>query len=65
MYGTALEEAVSFHEISAKEHFALLLGNEGEGVSQQLLAQTTQVHILLFNITFIIYDFHLKGQPFK
>ncbi|MCD8785899.1 TrmH family RNA methyltransferase [Staphylococcus gallinarum] len=70
VYGTALEEAVSFHEISAKDHFALLLGNEGEGVSQQLLAQTTQ------NLTIPIYGkaeslnvaiagsiliYHLKG----
>ncbi|GEQ04840.1 RNA methyltransferase [Staphylococcus gallinarum] len=70
VYGTALEEADSFHEISAKEHFALLLGNEGEGVSQQLLAQTTQ------NLTIPIYGkaeslnvaiagsiliYHLKG----
>ena len=34
VYGTALENAVSFKEIEAQSTFALLLGNEGEGVNQ-------------------------------
>ena len=34
VYGTALEDAVSFKEIEAQSRFALLLGNEGEGVNQ-------------------------------
>ncbi|MCG7338751.1 RNA methyltransferase [Staphylococcus sp. ACRSN] len=70
VYGTALEDAVSYHEVKPKENFALLLGNEGEGVSQQLLDQTTQ------NLTIPIYGkaeslnvaiagsiliYHLKG----
>ncbi len=42
VYGTALEDAVSFKEIEAQSRFALLLGNEGEGVNQELLQQTTQ-----------------------
>ena len=32
VYGTALENAVSFKEIEAQSTFALLLGNEGEGL---------------------------------
>lgn len=70
VYGTALEDAVSYHEVEAQERFALLLGNEGEGVSQQLLDQTSQ------NLTIPIYGkaeslnvaiagsiliYHLKG----
>ena len=42
VYGTALENAVSFKEIEAQSTFALLLGNEGEGVNQELLQQTTK-----------------------
>lgn len=49
IYGTALDEAVSFKEIEAQDTFALILGNEGEGVNEKLLNSTTQ------NLTIPIY----------
>ncbi|NWK84517.1 RNA methyltransferase [Staphylococcus sp. GSSP0090] len=70
VYGTALEDAVVYHQIPSQETFALLLGNEGEGVNDKLLSQTTQ------NLTIPIYGkaeslnvaiagsivmYHLKG----
>lgn len=71
VYGTALENAVSYHDIPSKQQsFALVLGNEGQGMSDALLAATTQ------NVTIPIYGraeslnvaiaagilmFHLKG----
>ena len=48
MYGTALENAVSFNDVEAQANFALVLGNEGE-VSTDLLKETTQ------NLTIPIY----------
>lgn len=42
IYGTALEDAVNFNEEAAQEKFALLLGNEGQGVDPELLAHTTK-----------------------
>ena len=42
VYGTVLENAVNFKEIESQPQFALLLGNEGEGVNQALLEQTTK-----------------------
>lgn len=71
VYGTALENAVSYHDVPSKqETFALVLGNEGQGMSDELLNATTQ------NVTIPIYGcaeslnvaiaagilmFHLKG----
>ncbi|MDW4216357.1 RNA methyltransferase [Staphylococcus saprophyticus] len=70
VYGTALEDAVVYNQIPSQETFALLLGNEGEGVNDKLLSQTTQ------NLTIPIYGkaeslnvaiagsivmYHLKG----
>ncbi|MCI2947322.1 RNA methyltransferase [Staphylococcus caledonicus] len=70
VYGTALENAVSYKEVTTQESFALLLGNEGEGVNKELLAHTSQ------NLTIPIYGkaeslnvaiagsillYHLKG----
>ncbi|RQX28850.1 RNA methyltransferase [Staphylococcus warneri] len=49
IYGTALDEALSFKEIEAQDTFALILGNEGEGVNETLLNSTTQ------NLTIPIY----------
>ena len=49
MYGTALENAVSFNDVEAQVNFALILGNEGEGVNPDLLKETTQ------NLTIPIY----------
>lgn len=48
MYGTALENAVSFNDIEAQANFALILGNEGEGVNSDLLKETTQNLTILF-----------------
>ena len=42
VYGTALEEAISFREIQPADAFALIVGNEGSGISPQLLAKTDQ-----------------------
>lgn len=42
VYGTSLENAVSYKNIEPSDSFALLLGNEGSGISPQLLAKTDQ-----------------------
>ncbi|MFQ3726438.1 RNA methyltransferase [Staphylococcus equorum] len=70
VYGTALDDAVAYNQIQSQEKFALLLGNEGEGVNPELLSKTSQ------NLTIPIYGkaeslnvaiagsivmYHLKG----
>ncbi|MCH4476198.1 RNA methyltransferase [Staphylococcus haemolyticus] len=70
VYGTALENAQPYKEIASQDIFALLLGNEGEGVNKALLNETSQ------NLTIPIYGkaeslnvaiagsillYHLKG----
>jgi len=40
IYGTALENGTTYREVSAGGSFALLVGNEGNGVSPELLEQT-------------------------
>lgn len=42
VYGTSLEESVSYKEIESGDAFALIVGNEGSGISPQLLAKTDQ-----------------------
>lgn len=43
VYGTALDErAESYHEVSSKDAFALIVGNEGNGVDPEILKQTTK-----------------------
>ena len=42
VYGTALEGASSFKEAEPGQAFALLMGNEGNGVSKELLGLTDQ-----------------------
>lgn len=42
VYGTALENGVSYQEVEAGADFALILGNEGSGVSKELLGCTDQ-----------------------
>ena len=37
VYGAALEEAVSFREISFSDRMALVIGNEGNGISEGIL----------------------------
>lgn len=42
VYGTALEKAIPYDQVEKSEAFALLVGNEGQGVDKKLLAKTTQ-----------------------
>jgi RNA methyltransferase, TrmH family len=42
VYGTSLENGQVFTEVQPTEAFALIVGNEGSGVNQQLLEQTTK-----------------------
>ncbi|MBP3949716.1 TrmH family RNA methyltransferase [Bacillus suaedae] len=42
VFGTALEGASSYSAIEPQEQFALIVGNEGEGVSQEILDRTDQ-----------------------
>lgn len=42
VYGTALENAVPYGEVTPTGSFALIVGNEGKGVRQELLAQCNQ-----------------------
>ncbi|CAM3947136.1 TrmH family RNA methyltransferase [Mesobacillus thioparans] len=42
VYGTALENGVVYTEAGSPEAFALLVGNEGNGVHKDLLEKTTQ-----------------------
>ncbi|CAM3045461.1 TrmH family RNA methyltransferase [Staphylococcus argensis] len=70
VYGTALQDAVAYQTVEQQDKFALILGNEGEGIKSELLEQTTQ------NLTIPIYGraeslnvaiagsiliYHLKG----
>ncbi len=42
VYGTALEGGVPFQQVDKADTFALLVGNEGQGVSKDLLGKTTK-----------------------
>lgn len=42
VFGTALQEAIPVHEAETQEKFALIVGNEGSGVSPELLQLTKQ-----------------------
>ena len=42
VYGTSLEESISYKEIEPSDTFALMVGNEGSGIHPQLLAKTDQ-----------------------
>lgn len=70
VYGTALEGARNFKEIEPQKHFALLVGNEGNGVDPKLLKQTDenlyipiygQAESLNVSIAAGILLYHLKG----
>ena len=37
VYGTSLHNAVDYREVQPQESFALIVGNEGNGVSQEVL----------------------------
>ncbi len=42
VFGTSLDEAISYRDIEVTDNFALIVGNEGAGISPQLLAKTDQ-----------------------
>lgn len=42
VFGTSLQRAVPVHEAETKERFGLIVGNEGSGVSLELLQKTDQ-----------------------
>jgi len=42
VYGTALENGVSYKEVQSSDAFALIVGNEGAGMNPLLLKQTTK-----------------------
>lgn len=42
VFGTSLESASTYTGIEPQENFALIVGNEGEGVSKELLEKTNQ-----------------------
>ncbi|MCC3356483.1 TrmH family RNA methyltransferase [Bacillus sp. REN16] len=42
VYGTSLKNAVDYKQAAAEESFAILVGNEGNGVNPELLVKTDQ-----------------------
>jgi len=40
VYGTSLDESVVYNSVKSQEQFALIMGNEGSGLSPELLVQT-------------------------
>jgi TrmH family RNA methyltransferase len=42
VYGTALRNAVSMYEVTPDDTFALIVGNEGQGVNEELLRKTVK-----------------------
>lgn len=42
VYGTALENAIPFTDVKTDGSFALVVGNEGSGITPQILAKTDQ-----------------------
>ena len=40
VYGTSLDDAVTYNHVESQSQFALIMGNEGSGLSQELLVQT-------------------------
>lgn len=70
VFGTALEGARKFKDIEPQKHFALILGNEGNGVDPNLLKQTNenlyipiygQAESLNVSIATGILLYHLRG----
>lgn len=46
VYGTALQNAVLYHEVKKEGKFALIMGNEGAGIHEDLLAKTDKYVII-------------------
>ncbi len=42
VFGTSLIEAIPYFEVEKTSHFALLFGNEGDGVGEEWLKRTSQ-----------------------
>jgi RNA methyltransferase, TrmH family len=42
IYGTSLENGTVYTEVKPSEHFALIMGNEGNGIQADLLTKTNQ-----------------------
>lgn len=42
IYGTSLQNGVSYKEVTSADRFCLIMGNEGSGVKKELLNQTTK-----------------------
>src|SRR5690606_25984746 len=42
VYGTSLEESISYKKVEPSDSFALIVGNEGSGINPQILAKTDQ-----------------------
>jgi RNA methyltransferase, TrmH family len=42
IYGTALENGTVYTEVKPSEQFALIMGNEGNGIQKELLSKTNQ-----------------------
>lgn len=42
VYGTALKNAVPFYEVERSDSFGLIVGNEGAGIDEDILAMTDQ-----------------------
>nr|WP_263313671.1 RNA methyltransferase [Mammaliicoccus sp. Marseille-Q6498] len=70
VFGTSLQNAINYQTVESEEHFALIMGNEGSGVDDTLLQQTTQnLNIPLYGkaeslnvaVSCGILLYHLKG----
>ncbi|WP_227396670.1 TrmH family RNA methyltransferase [Jeotgalibacillus aurantiacus] len=70
VFGTSLQEALPYREVDSKKEFALIMGNEGAGMKQELLEQTDQnLYIPIYGkseslnvaIAAGILLYHLKG----
>ena len=42
VYGTSLDESISYKNVEPSDSFALIVGNEGSGINPQILAKTDQ-----------------------
>ncbi|WP_019414213.1 RNA methyltransferase [Paenisporosarcina sp. TG20] len=40
VYGTSLEDSVTYNDVEPQQQFALIMGNEGSGLSPEILVQT-------------------------
>ncbi|MDQ0208069.1 TrmH family RNA methyltransferase [Alkalicoccobacillus murimartini] len=73
VFGTALEQASSYSAIQPQKNFALILGNEGEGVNKELLDNSDQnLYIPIYgqaeslnvSVAAGILLYHLRNETF-